>query len=157
MNATTTTRDQLDLPGQTHVAEGPNDHTGMYVMHHAFRRDLRMFTAAAAATPLDDRDTWRALEARWRGFARILHHHHSGEDRVLWPSLLTRVDAAGDAAGRDGGGIGGRSQAGRSSTAAAARPQAGSAAGAAGPSTTGRPERDRSASDGVRRRAASAR
>ena len=72
----------------------------MFLMHHAFRRDLCMFTAAAAATPLEDRDTWRALEARWRGFARILHHHHSGEDRVLWPSLLTRVDEAGDAAGR---------------------------------------------------------
>jgi hypothetical protein len=72
----------------------------MFLMHHAFRRDLRLFTAAAAATPLEDRATWRALEARWRGFARILHHHHSGEDRVLWPLLLSRVDAAGDAAGR---------------------------------------------------------
>ena len=91
---------QVTFPGQAAAPDGPCDLLPMFLMHHAFRRDLRMFTAAAAATPVEDRDTWRALEARWRGFARILHHHHSGEDRVLWPSLLTRVDEAGDAAGR---------------------------------------------------------
>ena len=31
---------QLTLPGQSHTAEGPHDQTGMYVMHHALRRDL---------------------------------------------------------------------------------------------------------------------
>jgi hypothetical protein len=72
----------------------------MYLMHHAFRRDLRTFAAAAAATPVDDRATWQALAGRWAGFTRILHLHHEGEDRFLWPLLLARVDAAGDAAGR---------------------------------------------------------
>ena len=96
----TATTAQVTFPGQAAAPEGPCDLLPMYLMHHAFRRDLRMFTAAAAATPLEDRDTWRALEARWRSFARILHHHHSGEDRVLWPLLLARVDAAGDTAGR---------------------------------------------------------
>ena len=30
--ATAADHPQLDLPGQTHVAEGPHDQTGMYVM-----------------------------------------------------------------------------------------------------------------------------
>ena len=52
---------QLDLPGQTHVAEGPHDMTGMYVMHHAFRRDLAAFASSVRATPLGDTATWEAL------------------------------------------------------------------------------------------------
>jgi hypothetical protein len=100
MTTSSTATAQVTFPGQAAAPGGPCDLLPMFLMHHAFRRDLRMFTAAAAATPLEDRATWRALEARWQGFARILHHHHSGEDRVLWPLLLARVDAAGDPAGR---------------------------------------------------------
>ena len=62
-------RPQLDLPGQTHVAEGPNDQTGMYVMHFAFRRDLAAFASSVRATPLGDHETWQALGARWARFA----------------------------------------------------------------------------------------
>jgi hypothetical protein len=72
----------------------------MYLMHHAFRRDLRDFLAAAERTPADDRATWRRLADRWERFARILHLHHAGEDDVLWPLLLDRVGGAGDAEGR---------------------------------------------------------
>ena len=42
---------QLSLPGQSHTAEGPHDHTGMYVMHFGFRRDLTNFASAVAHTP----------------------------------------------------------------------------------------------------------
>ena len=86
---------QLDLPGQTHVAEGPHDHTGMYVMHHAFRRDLAAFASSVQATPLGDTDTWEALTRRWGRFAATLHHHHSGEDDHYWPVLLSAVEARG--------------------------------------------------------------
>jgi hemerythrin-like domain-containing protein len=72
----------------------------MWVMHHGFRRDLGNFARAVIATPVNDRATWRELAERWRLFATILHHHHSGEDAGLWPLLLDRVDAAGDAPGR---------------------------------------------------------
>ena len=84
-------RPQLTLPRQSFTAEGPHDQTGMYVMHHAFRRDLVMFADAAAATPASDRDTWDALAERWRIFSRVLHHHHSGEDAGLWPRLMREV------------------------------------------------------------------
>lgn len=95
--ATTTTdhRAQLDLPGQTHVAEGPHDMTGMYVMHHAFRRDLAAFASSVRATPLGDLATWQALASRWSRFAATLHHHHTAEDRYYWPVLLTAVEARG--------------------------------------------------------------
>ena len=86
---------QLDLPGQTHVAEGPHDHTGMYVMHHAFRRDLAAFASSVRATPLGDHDTWQALIRRWARFATVLHHHHSAEDDHYWPVLLRAAEARG--------------------------------------------------------------
>ena len=43
---------QICLPGQAHVADGPHDQTGMYLMHHAFRRDLDRFRDAVRRTPV---------------------------------------------------------------------------------------------------------
>lgn len=88
--------DQIVLPGQAAAPAGPVDVTGMYVMHHAFRRDLGNFAAAVPATPIDDRVTWRALAARWTRFAEILHKHHRAEDAGLWPLLVRRARMAGD-------------------------------------------------------------
>ena len=62
----------------------------MYVMHHAFRRDLSALTEAAQCTPAADRVAWRLLQQRWQVFAEALHGHHSGEDAGLWPLLLER-------------------------------------------------------------------
>ncbi|GAA4968167.1 SRPBCC family protein [Kineococcus glutinatus] len=91
--------DQLRLPGQAAAPAGPVDVAGMYVMHHALRRDLTAFAAAAAATPLHERATWRALARRWGRFAHVLHNHHTAEDEGLWPVLVERTAAAGDTAG----------------------------------------------------------
>lgn len=90
----TTTPRQLLLPGQAAAPDGPVDMNIMYVMHHGFRRDLADFVVAARCTPVGDRRTWRALEKRWTLFARVLHHHHSGEDAVVWPALLERANPA---------------------------------------------------------------
>ena len=89
-----TTVPQLRLPGQTAAPDGPVDMLMMYVMHHAFRRDLAAFSQAARLTPSGDRATWRALADRWALFADVLHHHHSGEDAGLWPELLERSGEA---------------------------------------------------------------
>lgn len=91
---------QVSFPGQAAAPEGPSDLMPMYLMHHAFRRDLRDFLAAAERTPVADRRTWARLAGRWQRFSRVLHLHHSGEDDVLWPLLLDRVDRAGDAEAR---------------------------------------------------------
>jgi Hemerythrin HHE cation binding domain len=89
MSTTQTTHvRQYLLPRQAAAPDGPVDVHMMYVMHHAFRRDLAMFAAAAAATPAHDRDAWAALGQRWRVFSTVLHHHHTGEDTGLWPRLL---------------------------------------------------------------------
>ena len=89
---------QISLPGQAHVAAGPHDQTGMYVMHHAFRRDLTAFEAAVRNTPVGDAATWRALQARWARFGDVLHHHHEIEDVSIWPVLLRHADGLGDEA-----------------------------------------------------------
>ena len=86
--------EQLMLPGQAAAPGGPVDMTVMYLMHHAFRRDLTRFAAAVPRTPLDDHATWVALAERWERFSEILHHHHSGEDAGIWPFLLGRADAS---------------------------------------------------------------
>jgi iron-sulfur cluster repair protein YtfE (RIC family) len=86
---------QLTLPGQAHTAQGPHDQTGMYVMHHAFRRDLARFVAAVGATPTGDSRTWKALSRRWDRMAVALHHHHEIEDAALWPALRRAAEAAG--------------------------------------------------------------
>src|SRR5688500_6708395 len=91
---------QIRLPGQAAAPEGPVDMLMMYVMHHAFRRDLTAFAEAVPRTPVEARETWLALADRWTRFGEILHLHHTGEDEGLWPLLLARVDAAGDTAAR---------------------------------------------------------
>ena len=60
--STTSYRPQLTLPGQAHTAEGPHDQTGMYVMHHALRRDFDRFAAAVEGTPIAEHEVWAALE-----------------------------------------------------------------------------------------------
>jgi hypothetical protein len=91
--------DQLTLPGQAATPDGPIDGSGMYLMHHAFRRDLKNFAAAAARTPLQARETWRALQRRWARFGEILHSHHHVEDAWLWPLLARKAE--GDPAARE--------------------------------------------------------
>lgn len=96
---TRTPTGQLTLAGQAHTAEGPLDMSAMYVMHHAFRRDLERFERVARRTPLEDAVAWRALADRWQQFGMVLHHHHTIEDTTIWPPLLARCGSAGDSAG----------------------------------------------------------
>ena len=93
MNETHSLPQQISLPGQAHVADGPHDQSGMYVIHHAFRRDLTAFEAAVRATPVGDAPTWAALRSRWSAFATVLHHHHGVEDEHRWPVLLDKAGA----------------------------------------------------------------
>ena len=88
-------RPQLTLPRQAHTAEGPHDQTGMYLMHHALRRDFVSFLAAVQNTPIAEQDVWTALEQRWLLMADVLHHHHSAEDDELWPLLLEHAERSG--------------------------------------------------------------
>ncbi|WP_345524023.1 hemerythrin domain-containing protein [Nocardioides conyzicola] len=81
---------QLRLPGQVAAPDGPIDMRMMYVMHHAFRRDLDLFSAAVRNTPAAERATWALLGERWELFAEALHEHHTIEDAGVWPALESR-------------------------------------------------------------------
>lgn len=94
----TSYRPQLTLPRQAHTAEGPHDQTGMYVMHHALRRDFARFADAVESTPVAAHEVWTALERRWVAMADVLHHHHSAEDAELWPLLQQHAESTGDEA-----------------------------------------------------------
>lgn len=85
------------FPGQAAAPPGPCDLTGMYLMHHGFRRDLDRLVRAATVTPPGDRRTWKALARWWRDVAALLGEHHTKEDELLWPVLLERADDAGRA------------------------------------------------------------
>jgi hemerythrin-like domain-containing protein len=93
---TTTNGAPVLLPGQHASPAGPVDLMNMYVMHHAFRRDLADFRSAVDRSPVSDHDRWTALRRRWQHFATALHSHHSAEDAGLWPLLLERVSGRGD-------------------------------------------------------------
>jgi hemerythrin-like domain-containing protein len=82
--------------GQAHTAQGPLNLSGIYAMHHGFRRDLHAMAHAVPATPPADAETWGALARRWTGFAAALHHHHTIEDEQIWPRVLERATAAAD-------------------------------------------------------------
>jgi hypothetical protein len=82
---------QLHLPMQAAAPEGPADLTMLYVMHHAFRRDLRDLARVVPLTPVGDRRAWQRLESRWALLSDVLHNHHETEDAWLWPELLRRA------------------------------------------------------------------
>lgn len=93
--STTTDRTQIHLPGQAHAAPGPLDMSGMYLMHHALRRDLTDFVGAVRRTPVGEQEVWDALERRWARFDHVLHHHHTAEDEHVWPQARANAVAAG--------------------------------------------------------------
>ena len=81
---------QVRLSGQVATPEGPIDLTIMFVMHHAFRRDLDLFAAGVRGTPVQQRRTWRLLADRWDVFAEAIREHHGVEDAAVWPTLVER-------------------------------------------------------------------
>ena len=81
---------QLLLPGQAAAPEGPVDVAPMYLMHRAFRRDLDAFAAVVPTVAVADRARWALVAGRFDFFGTVLHKHHSGEDRAVWPLLAER-------------------------------------------------------------------
>lgn len=68
------------------------DTRDMVIVHRVFRREFRY--AAAIVRAVRDGDTARAelVAARFDELATALHHHHAGEDELLWPRLQGRAD-----------------------------------------------------------------
>jgi hemerythrin-like domain-containing protein len=65
----------------------------MVAVHVAFRREFRRAPALVRGVAAGDTARSRVVADHVRFIADMLHHHHAGEDRLLWPVLLQRVPA----------------------------------------------------------------
>lgn len=66
----------------------------MIVVHTAMLREFRLAPAAVHRTVDGDRRRAKAVSAHIRWICDMLHHHHEGEDELLWPKLRSRVSAS---------------------------------------------------------------
>jgi hemerythrin-like domain-containing protein len=62
----------------------------MVVMHRLFRRELTLLPELLRATAPGDVARAEVLTAWTSEVLDLLHHHHTGEDDLLWPLLLER-------------------------------------------------------------------
>jgi hemerythrin-like domain-containing protein len=66
----------------------------MIVVHTAMLRELRLAPAAVRRVPVGDTRRASAVEDHLAFVCDLLHHHHEGEDQLLWPKLRDRVSPA---------------------------------------------------------------
>jgi hemerythrin-like domain-containing protein len=67
------------------------DTRAMVCIHTFLRREFRLAPGVVRAVVARDTDRSRIVSDHLEFLTRVLHHHHSGEDRLLWPKLLERV------------------------------------------------------------------
>jgi hemerythrin-like domain-containing protein len=75
----------------TITTERPNTHE-MIVVHRVFRREIELMPRLIRAVPDGDTTRARVLVQAFSDYQLGLHHHHTGEDDLVWPLLLARVD-----------------------------------------------------------------
>jgi len=63
----------------------------MIVVHTAFRRELGAAPALVRGVAAGDSDRAQVVGDHVELLLDMLHHHHVGEDELLWPKLLQRV------------------------------------------------------------------
>ena len=63
----------------------------MIVVHTAMLREFRLLPTAVAETQVGDRKRVQAVADHLRFLCDLLHHHHEGEDELLWPKLRQRT------------------------------------------------------------------
>jgi hemerythrin-like domain-containing protein len=67
------------------------DTRGMYTVHAMFRREFALMPGLVRSVPPGDTDRARVVADHIELVNLMLHHHHTAEDTVLWPRLLTRA------------------------------------------------------------------
>jgi hypothetical protein len=63
----------------------------MYHAHASFRREFGLLPALVRSASAGDAEHALTAVKHMKLLSGLLHHHHSAEDRVLWPLLLTRA------------------------------------------------------------------
>lgn len=69
------------------------DTRDMLVVHDSIRRQFGQAPALVRGVAAGDRDRAAIVADHVRLLGELLHHHHVGEDRLLWPVLRPRVPA----------------------------------------------------------------
>jgi len=77
----------------THTANAQlTDVSDMYTVHRAFRREFGLMPQLVRGVAAGDTARAAVLADHGRRILTGLHYHHSGEDELLWPKLLDRVE-----------------------------------------------------------------
>jgi hemerythrin-like domain-containing protein len=67
------------------------DTSSMVVVHRVFRREFRLLHQMVGAVEAADVDRSAFVAKHLTEMVTALHHHHTGEDELLWPLLLERA------------------------------------------------------------------
>jgi hemerythrin-like domain-containing protein len=70
---------------------GKLDTWEMVVVHRLFRREFRLMPGLIRTVRPGDTARSEYIGEHIAGLAEGLHHHHEGENELLWPKLLERV------------------------------------------------------------------
>ncbi len=87
---TTRRRTQPTQPSQP-TQPGPIDTSEMPTVHTFFRREFRLAGGVVRGVAAGDSARAAEVSEHLEYVARCLHHHHTGEDELVWPLLLERV------------------------------------------------------------------
>lgn len=68
----------------------------MEIVHRVLRRESRLLVELVAAVAPGDTARAKVIADHFRVYRVGLHNHHEGEDELLWPPLLSRVDLEAD-------------------------------------------------------------
>jgi hemerythrin-like domain-containing protein len=64
----------------------------MVVIHRVFRREFGLLPTLIRGVAADDLERAKVVADHAADLLRFVHIHHSGEDALLWPVLLERVE-----------------------------------------------------------------
>ena len=67
------------------------DTSDMVIVHRMFRRECALLPKLVAAVASGDVARARTVAGHARELLDMLHHHHMGEDELLWPRLSART------------------------------------------------------------------
>lgn len=80
----------------TAIPDNLCDTNDMVIVHRVFRREFRLLPAMIAAVPASDTRRSGVVAAHAAEIVGALHHHHQGEDDLLWPRLHERAIFSND-------------------------------------------------------------
>ncbi len=68
----------------------------MVIVHRMFRREYRLAPVLVRGVAPGDRSRAAVVAAHLRELTVLLHHHHQGEDDLVWPRLHARTPVSDD-------------------------------------------------------------